>query len=316
MTYIATASAVVIVGARPIAVDVLPHTWCLDVEAVRLAITPRTKAVIPVHFAGHIADMDNLLELCNSHNIGIVEDAAHAHGARWNGRPAGSFGQIATFSFQNYKILTAGEGGMLLMADEETYNMANLIANCGRAPNDTSYEHSVLGSNYRTSEFQAAVLNGQLARLPELAERREQVAWGLDDLMTGVDGVEPQGYCPEVDRHARYMYVFTYNPAEFGGVPRDLFVKALVAEGIPAYRMYPRVQDTTFYKTELEKQGSDLSTMPACSVSKHLASSGVWIHHRALLEDVETAAQIVHSIEKVRSAADELFSSGMELSYD
>lgn len=306
MTFIATAMAVFSVGACPVAVDVLPDTWCLDLEAVRSKISPRTKAVIPVHFAGHVVDMKGLETLCSSHGIAIIEDAAHAHGAVWGGQSAGSFGVMSAFSFQNFKLLTAGEGGMLLATDEDIYNKAVLIANCGRPPGDTSYEHSILGSNYRMSEFQAAVLNAQLTRLNEWGKQRERIANYLNNLMCSVDGIKPQGRDSLVDRHAYYMYVFRYDPTAFSGLKRETFVEALVAEGVPAFRMYPAVQDTTFYESALAKVNGNLNELPDCPVSRQIAKSGVWIHHRVLLADENTAGQVVDAIEKIRRNASKL----------
>lgn len=308
-TFIATAMAVFMVGARPIAVDVQPDTWCLDIKMVAEAISSRTKAVIPVHFAGHMVDMTQLEKVCRAYGIAIIEDAAHAHGARWCSRAAGSFGMMSAFSFQNFKLMTAGEGGMLLFADEENYEKAILGANCGRRPGDTSYEHSILGSNYRMSEFQGAVLNAQLTRLNELGKQRECIAAYLNNLMKNVDGIEPQGRDTRVNRHAYYMYVFRYDSESFSGLTRDAFVEALAAEGVPVFRMYPRIQDTSFYMPALAHCNGNLNQMPGCPVSKELAESGVWIHHRVLLGDEETAAQVVEAIEKIRRHTKQLIGS-------
>lgn len=306
MTFIATATAVLMVGACPVAVDVLPDTWCIDPKCIAAAITPRTRAVIPVHFAGHIADMAQIGAICRRHRLALIEDAAHAHGARWQGQAAGSFGDFAAFSFQNFKLLTAGEGGALLTSNADLYEQALLVINCGRRPGDTSYEHSVLGSNYRMSEFQAAVLNAQLARMELLAERRERNGAILEDALRDLDGIAPQGRDPRVERHARYMAIFCYDPAAFEGLPRELFVAALVAEGVPAYRIYPRVQDTTFYTPALARVGAARRTPPACPVSAYLADHGVWLHHRVLLGDAETALQVAAAIAKIRAHAGEL----------
>lgn len=306
LTYVATAMAVFNIGATPVAVDCDPDTWCISPAAVQAAITPRTKAVMPVHFAGHVADMVTLQQLCRDHGLALIEDAAHAHGARWHGQAVGTFGIMAIFSFQNFKLLTAGEGGLLLINDKALYEQALRIANCGRMPGSRGYHHEVLGSTYRMSEFQAAVLNAQLTRLPTLGQRRARNAALLDELMPNVAGIRPQRIDERVEHHARYMYVFTYDAAEFGGVPRDRFVEALVAEGLPAYPMYPCVHETAFYGPALGKVGAADAPQPACPVSHHIAANGVWIHHRLLLDDIEVAAQLVEAIEKVRANAHEL----------
>jgi 3-amino-5-hydroxybenzoate synthase len=306
MTYVATAMAVFNIGAVPVAVDCDPATWCISATAVEAAITLRTKAVMPVHFAGHAADMEVLQQLCLDHRLALIEDAAHAHGARWNEQSIGSFGVMSIFSFQNFKLLTAGEGGLLLVNDQALYEQSLRIANCGRMPGSRGYHHEVLGSTYRMSEFQAAVLNAQLTRLTTLGQRRARNGALLDELMAKVVGIQPQRVDDRVDHHARYMYVFTYNAAEFGGVSRDRFVAALVAEGLPAYAMYPCVHETAFYTPALAKLGASGAYQPACPVSHHIATTGVWIHHRLLLNDIEVAAQLVEAIEKVRANAHEL----------
>ncbi|HEX7243278.1 MAG TPA: DegT/DnrJ/EryC1/StrS family aminotransferase [Longimicrobiaceae bacterium] len=306
LTFVATSMAVFAVGARPIPVDVLPNTWCLDPERTAEAVTQRTRAVIPVHFAGQVADMHALQALCRSRDLALVEDAAHAHGAVWNGAGAGSFGIMAAFSFQNYKLLTAGEGGMLLFTDDEAYERSSLLANCGRPAGDTRYEHPVMGSNYRMSEFQAAVLNAQLTRLPEQGERRERSAALLTARLAARGDVFPQERDPRTDRHARYMYIFTYDPDGFSGLDRDTFVAALRAEGVPAVRMYPRVQDTGHFAPSLLSAGGEPDALPEAPVSAGLAERGIWIHHRALLGDEDTTLQVAEAVEKIRADAPRL----------
>ena len=118
-TFIATASAVLSVGAMPVLVDVDPNTYCIDPEKVEALITPRTKAIIAVHIAGHPADMDRLQEIARIHNLSIIEDSSHAHGSEWKGKKIGAIGSIGTFSFQSSKLMTAGEGGLLVTNNED-----------------------------------------------------------------------------------------------------------------------------------------------------------------------------------------------------
>lgn len=309
LTFVATSMAVLSVGARPIPVDVDAATWCVRPEAVRDAFTDRTRAVIPVHFAGHLADMEALSMACGERGIPIVEDAAHAHGARGWGRAAGSFGVMAAFSFQNFKLLTAGEGGMLLCADEETYRRAILLSNCGRPPGDTRYDHLLPGSNYRMSEFQGCVLNAQLTRLDEQARRREHNARLLGTYLEQVGGVQPQARDARMEQHAHYMYVFTYDPAAFAGLDRATFVAALAAEGVPAFRMYPCVQDTEHFAPAFIRAGGDIANLPESPVSRRIAVTGAWIHHRALLGEEALVEQIAEALSKIRSRAERIVAS-------
>jgi 3-amino-5-hydroxybenzoate synthase len=306
LTFVATAMPVFSIGAMPVPVDVSAATWCLDPEAALAAVTPRTRAVMPVHFAGQTADMIALERLCSDHGLAIVEDAAHAHGGRWAGRAVGSFGSMAAFSFQNFKLLTAGEGGMLLVNDDALYERAMLVSNCGRPMGDTRYEHVTLGSNFRMSEFQGAVLNAQLTRLEEQGARREDNAAYLDEQLGRFAGIRPQTRDPLTDRHAHYMYVFTIDSQEFAGMHRDTLVAALAAEGVPAFRMYPRIQDTAHFAPSLAAVGGSQSPLPRCPVSRELAETGVWIHHRALLADRSATGQVVAAFDKIRRYAPRL----------
>ncbi len=172
-TFVSTATAVLCANAVPVLVDVDPQTYCLDPGALEAAITPRTRAIIPVHMAGHPANMDAIGEIARRHNLAVIEDAAHGQGAEWNGQRVGALHTTGIFSFQAFKLMTAGEGGIVLSNDAEFIERCFLYGNCGRPKNDRTYQHSVPGSNYRMSEMHAAVLRVQLARLDEQIARRD-----------------------------------------------------------------------------------------------------------------------------------------------
>jgi dTDP-4-amino-4,6-dideoxygalactose transaminase len=148
-------------------VDVLPDTYCIDLDQVEATITPRTKAIIAVHMGGHPADLDRLTKIASEHNPALVEDSSHAHGSKWRGGRVGTFEFAGTFSFQSSKLMTAGEGGMIITNDDEVERLARSVHDCGRMPGEWFYSHCIYGSNYRLSEWQSAVLSAQLARLSE-----------------------------------------------------------------------------------------------------------------------------------------------------
>src|SRR5687768_13818168 len=173
-TFFSTASAVVEANAVPVFADIDLHTFNLDPEAVNAAVTDRTRAIIPVHFAGQPADMDALMAIADRHGLTVIEDAAHAHAASYKGRPAGSIGHMGSFSFQSSKNLTAGEGGIIITHDDALAESCRSIHNCGRVAGGVWYEHHVISGNYRLGEFQAAVLNCQLDRLEEQTEARDR----------------------------------------------------------------------------------------------------------------------------------------------
>ena len=160
----------------PVFVDIDLATFNIDPHAVEAAITPRTRAIIPVHFAGQPADMDALLAIAKRHGLFVIEDAAHAHGASWRDQPAGSIGACGSFSFQSSKNLTAGEGGIIVTNDDALAAACRSIHNCGRVPGGIWYEHHVISGNYRLGELQGALLNSQLDRLEEqtATARRER----------------------------------------------------------------------------------------------------------------------------------------------
>jgi perosamine synthetase len=177
ITWVATANAVLYVGATPVFADVEPDSWCLDPRSFEAAITPRTKAVIPVHLYGHPARMDELVAIARQHGLFVIEDAAPAIGAEWQGRKTGTFGDFACFSFQGAKLVVTGEGGMLLTNDAERFQRAQSLWDQGRSPTRTFWIDD-RGLKYKMANVQAAIGLGQLERVEELIEmKRRLFAW-------------------------------------------------------------------------------------------------------------------------------------------
>src|ERR1041384_2044361 len=167
-----TAIAILQAGGVPVFADVDPDTYCLDPKAVRAAITPRTRAIMPVHIAMRFADLNALLAIAREHKLLIIEDCAHAHGGKFQGRGAGAAGDAGSFSFQESKLMTGGEGGIVLTNRLDCYEALQTIINCGRPSLTDKYEQKMLGANYRMTELQAALLIGQLEMLPEFRDHR------------------------------------------------------------------------------------------------------------------------------------------------
>lgn len=302
ITFISTGTAVIYCNATPVLVDVDPITFCMNPEAFEKAITNRTKAVIPVHIAGHSCDMDKICEIAKRHGIKVIEDAAHAHGAEWKNRKLGSFGDMAIFSFQSGKLMTCGEGGAVVTNDPMLYEKAYLIHGVGRPRGDRNYEHRILGSNYRMNEFQAAILIAQQERLMEMNSRREKNASLLDKLLEEVDGITPQGRDIDATLVSHYMYMFYYNPETFGGLTRQEFVDCLVAEGIPAFISFPVLSDTEFFmKNEFASRIKEYKKQNEEDLvnSKKIARYVVWLPHYILLSDVKSIYEIVNTIRKI-----------------
>lgn len=236
-TFFSTASAVIEANMVPVFADVDLNTFNLDPQAVEAAITPRTRAIIPVHFAGQPADMRAILAIARKHKLVVIEDAAHAHGASHRNKPAGSLGHVASFSFQSSKNLTSGEGGILTTNDEPLAEACRSIHNCGRVPTGVWYEHHVISGNYRLGEFQGAVLNAQLDRLEQQTKTRDRNGQYLAARISQLPGIYPQRRPQECTRHSYHLFMLRVVPREFGA-PRTAVLKALQAEGIPCSAGY------------------------------------------------------------------------------
>lgn len=236
-TFFSTASAVIEANAIPVFADIDLNTFNLEPAAVERAITPRTRAIIPVHFAGQVAEMDRLNAIAKKHQLIVIEDAAHAHGATYKNRPAGSLGHMASFSFQSSKNMTAGEGGILTTNDDGLAAACRSIHNCGRVPGGVWYEHHVISGNYRLGEFQAAVLRAQLSRLVRQTKTRDRNGQYLASKLAAFPGLYPQQRSSATTRHSYHLFMVRLEPAKFG-VPRSAVIKALQAEGIPCSAGY------------------------------------------------------------------------------
>jgi len=250
-TFQATAAASMAAGAIPVFVDIDPQTYCISIEAIRRAITPRTRAIIPVHLGAEIADMDAILEIAEHHHLVVVEDSAHAHGAKWRGKGAGTLGHFGSFSLQSSKILTTGEGGVLLCRTQEQAEAAASIINCGR-PADPNGEHYTMGANFRLAELQAALGNVALERFPEQSRQREEMVNYAEECLSEVPGVRLLKHDPRHTTRSFYRYIFAIDPQVFR-VDHRMVCKALRAEGIPAGSGYPPMHHEPLFQPWLSR---------------------------------------------------------------
>ena len=211
MTFVASASAVLAVNATPVIVDVDPETLCIDPAAAEAAIGERTRAIIAVHVAGAVCDLDLLVPLCERRALHLIEDCAHAHGSQWRGRGAGSYGSFGSFSMQQGKLMTAGEGGALIGNDPQLLDAAWNYADCGRERGRWFYHHATIGSNFRMTEWQGAVLLAQLERFPEQHALRNANAIALGEALAQVPGLRAQKRDERMDSQGNYCFVVHYD---------------------------------------------------------------------------------------------------------
>jgi len=314
-TFMATAIAVLYVNAVPIFADIDPETYTIDPKSVESLISDKTRAIIPVHIGGRPADMDALLSIARREGIHIIEDACQAWGAEWRGRRVGAIGDIGAFSFQSSKNITSGEGGIIVTDDEDLYIKAWSLHNCGRLPNRAWYEHYLPGSNYRMTEFQAAILLAQMERFDEQTEKRIDNAKYLTEKLSKIDGIKPLKNDERVTRNPYHLYVFKVDPEAFEGVSKSVIARALQAEGIPVSVGYskPLYKETylEYFKRcplscQYYNRPIDYSKVTLPATEKACYHEGLWIPQFVLLGSREDMDDIVHAIEKIRENGEEL----------
>ena len=309
-TFIATASAPARIGAVPIFADINRDTLLIDPESVESLITPRTKAIIPVHFSGHLADVKTLRGIADKYGLALIEDAAQAHGARRDGFGPGFYGP-ATFSFQYSKNMTAGEGGIIISND------SSFIEKCwehiwhGRKKGGLWYQHFETTSNYRMTEWSAAVLLAQLERLPKQNRRRMDNANYLADLLKKDGFILPAAVDVHVEVHSRLLFLMKLNKAVFNNVPQSRVVEALAAEGLPIMPGYsfpvyknPAFQDGNWGLKGLP-HNYDYTKVNLPGVEAACLDT-VWFIHNVLLGEKEDMDDIAAGIKKVGENAKEL----------
>lgn len=318
ITWQATAAAVVDVNAVPILTDVEDDTWCVDPRAVEANLTERTRAIIPVHLYGSIADMDAIGSIAKKHGLHVIEDAAHQHGAEWRNRSVGSLGDIGSFSLQLSKVLTAGEGGILTTADQDLWFKLDALRNCGRRPTNMAVDKSsgdyglegdfIQSGNYRITEFQASILLAQLGRLGEQNKTREKNAHLLDSMLKELPGIHIMREDSRETKKAYFNYAFRISPEETG-LPAAQFRSALSAElGIGAVPCYQPLNDCTLYRPLTKKRHHlNKAHMDALNPGRFklpvaedsYRNRSVTLPHRVLLGTSGDIEQIYEAVKKV-----------------
>jgi len=313
-TFIATASAVIQLGAIPIFADIERNSFHLSAESVDEHFTERTTAVIAVHIGGRPADMTRLKNVCGYRNIILLEDAAQAWGSEWKNKRVGALGSAGIFSFQSSKNITAGEGGIAVTNDETISRYLRTYCNCGRIEGKPRYEHHYIGGNYRLCELQGAVLSAQFERYPRLHLIRKENAAFLNTELAKIDGIIPINEDESVTENAYHLYLIRYKKLYFKDVPKSRLIQALQAEGILAHPGYtvPLHKQPVFVERMFGSCGKANEIMPdyrkvslpetetACD------EEAIWFAQNVLLGTVNDMKDIVEAFHKIKEHCAEL----------
>jgi dTDP-4-amino-4,6-dideoxygalactose transaminase len=316
-TWEGTVGPVLLIGGVPVFVDVDPDTYCIDAKLIEQAITPKTKAILPVHLGMRFADMDEILRIAQKHGLKVVEDCAHAHGGAWKGKGAGSMGDLGAFSFQSSKLLTCGEGGAVITNNLEYMEKVQSYINAGRASVTDQFHHRIIGFNYRLGEFQAAVLGAQLEKLPAQSKTRDHNMAYFESRMKGKPGIGLLKPDPRITRLAPYGYVIKYFAAQMKDIPRAAFVAALQLEGVPCDGLfYEPVYKSSLFPVKASdfpaltwgrEKPLDLRSMYSCPESEKAAyQEAIWFPHQAFLGTEKDVDDIVSAIDKVTAGIEQL----------
>ncbi|NLO06899.1 MAG: DegT/DnrJ/EryC1/StrS family aminotransferase [candidate division WS1 bacterium] len=312
LTWVATMQAALDIGASVVLVDIDPETWGIDPAAAEAAITERTRAIVPVHLYGCMVDMDAIMDLARRYDLKVVEDCAHQHGSRWRDRGAGSIGDAGSFSFQQSKILTSGEGGAITCNDDEVYRTAFALKHVGWAPTadgEGLEAGGVYAHNYRTTEMQCVLLRGGLTRIEEQSRIRGENVARLTEGLARIGGpLRVARRDPRITRQAYYAVTMHFDPAQADGVDRAHYVAALAAEGVgigvPYYPVYRHplmnLQHPTspipFRDPALTQDYANLS-LP--NVERTCGETGAVMSHKSLLSEPEYIDQLIEGVAKV-----------------
>jgi dTDP-4-amino-4,6-dideoxygalactose transaminase len=314
-TFVATVNAVLLRGALPIFVDTDIETFQIDARKIEAALTERTRVIVPVHLGGSAADLDTILPLAQRRGVPVLEDACQAHLGEWKGRKVGTLGKAGCFSFQASKNLNAGEGGAIVTDDPAINETCYPIHNNSRtrATSGDIFSYRGTGGNFRLSEFQAGILQAQMTRLDAQSRTRETNAAYLGGLLKEIPGLTPARMYAGCTRNAYHLYMFRYDAAQFGGLPRSRFLDALKAEGVPAAGGYAPLNKEAFLEDTLTSRGfrriygerafADWRERNQCPQNDRLCGEAVWLGQTMLLGPRSDMDQIAEAARKVHTHA-------------
>jgi dTDP-4-amino-4,6-dideoxygalactose transaminase len=301
LTWYATAMAVVYLGATPVFVDVDPETLCIDPEKVEQAITERTRAIVPVHLYSSLADLDALTALARKHQLVLVEDAAHVHGAVRDGQGIGSIGDVGSFSFQHGKTMASAEGGACITSDAEVADRIYRMKQIGYGPGQFPFDGKpgpppgLICYPFRATGFQALILHEQLGGLDDLLDRYARSAAYLEDRLSQTTRIRFQQPGGKVDRRSWFGWVMLFDDPSFEDVPISAIRQAMAAEGLPLSPTWGPVWEFNLFNLPPEAYRVD----HPCAVTEALTSRLLWLLHAYLglgRDDLETIAEVIEKV--------------------
>lgn len=325
-TFIATIAAVLATGAMPVFVDTDTETFQIDTEKIEEKITPRTRAILPVHILGLPANMPRIMEIAKKHKLIVVEDACQAWLAEIDHKKMGTFGHAGCFSFQNSKNIPMGEGGAIVSDDDDfmdrCYSYHNYGNPYGAMVGEVGAGTVIAGTKLRLTEYQAAIGLAQLVRLEEQTVSRNENAGYLKSQILDIPGIIPYKLYDSVTRAAFHLFPFRYKKEEFQGMPREKFLKALRAEGVPCAKGYDTLNKMPYLNNAFQsknfqkmypKKMLDINTyneQNQCPENDRLCNEeAVWLSQSMLLTGKKDMDDIAMAIEKIFKNVDKIYKS-------
>jgi len=318
-TFVATLNVVFLQYALPVFVDSDPETFEMDARKLEAAVTDRTAVIMPVHLGGNACDLDAILEVGRRRQVPVLEDACQAHLGEWRGRRLGTLGAAGCFSFQASKNLNSGEGGAILTSDDDLAGRCWAFHDNARARRGAGYgtpPSGGRGANLRLTEFQAGLLLAQMTRLEEQSKAREENARYLTQQLREIPGILPAKMHEGCTRNAYHLYMFRYQAERFAGLPRERFLKALTAEGVPCSSGYAPLDRQPFVQATLASRAyqrlypkevlAGWAERNRCPANERLCEEAVWLTQTMLLGPRPDMDDIAAAIRKIQASAADL----------
>jgi L-glutamine:2-deoxy-scyllo-inosose/3-amino-2,3-dideoxy-scyllo-inosose aminotransferase len=308
LTWYATSQAVRHVGACPVFVDIKSDTLCIDPERIEAAITPRTRAIIPVHAYGSMADMDRIMAIAKRHDLIVIEDCAHMHGGIWDGKGVGSIGHVGSFSFQQSKTMASGEGGICITSDAQAadriFRMKQIGYGFGELPHQAkkNVPQGLLCYNFRATAFHAVILHEQLCSLDARLEHYGQSVRYLEDRLGQSIRIRFQKQERKTTRQGYFCWTMLFDDPEYVDIPIEVIKEALHAEGLPVITAEgPIYRHILFNLTPEEYRIAQV-----CSVTELTCARLLRLIHPYLGLEMSAVEKMADAIEKVMTRLDEL----------